>query len=128
MSSELTDSVENDRFAKLVGIKLTEVRPGYAEAQLTLTDKHKNGVDIVQGGVTFTLADYAFAAASNAKGRTTVSIHSDITYLKPPKGGSLKAEAEEISSSRKLCNYNVDVFDENGDLIAKVTTVGYIKE
>lgn len=127
MNKELTESVENDRFAAYVGIELIKVDIGYAEAQMVLTDNHLNGVGIVQGGAIFTLADYTFAAAANAGGLVTLGINASISYFKPARGNLLKAEAKEISSSRRLCNYCVDVFDSSHELIARFTATGYIK-
>jgi acyl-CoA thioesterase len=127
MNTGLIKFVKNDRFAAYVGIKLIKVDSGYAIAQMEITDNHLNGVDIVQGGAIFTLADYAFAAASNSKGFVTLGINANISYFKSPQGKLLIAEAKEISSSKNLCNYNVDVFDENNDLIARFIATGYIK-
>jgi acyl-coenzyme A thioesterase PaaI-like protein len=39
----------------------------------------------------------------------------------------ITAKATEISSSKKLCHYTIDVFDENGELIAKIASTGYIR-
>ena len=120
--------IKNDRFAAYLGIELVEVEDGYAVVKMEITDDHLNGVNTVQGGVIFTLADFAFAAASNAKGLVTVGINANIAYFKPPKGKLLIAEAKEIASSRKLCNYSVDIFDEDKDIIARFNATGYKKE
>ena len=117
----------NDRFASSNGITLLEAEPSYALAQMKVTDHHLNGVDLVQGGAIFTLADFAFAAASNATGNITVSVNASISFLKPAKGKIITAKATKVSSSKKLCHYNIDVFDEGGELIAKVASTGYIK-
>lgn len=87
-----------------------------------------NAVNTVQGGAIFTLADYAFAAASNSNGFITLGINASISFFKSPKGKKLKAKASEVSSSRKLCCYNVDVFDEFDDLVARFTGNGFIKK
>lgn len=127
MNNDLIKLVENDKFASYVGIKLVKVDIGYAVTQMELSDNHLNGVNIVQGGAIFTLADYAFAAASNSKGSITVGVNANISYFKSPKGKLLTAEARELSSGNKLCNYSVDVFDDNNDLIARFNATGYIK-
>ncbi len=127
MNDELTKHIKNDRFGAYTGIKLTKIDVGYAEAELEIEEKHLNGVGMVHGGALFTLADFAFAAASNAKGLVTVSINSSIVYLKSPTGKKLIAKAKELSSSRKLCNYVIDIFDEDGTLAARFNGTGYIK-
>jgi acyl-CoA thioesterase len=127
MDLDMAKLVGNDRYAKLVDIKLVKIDLGYAVAQMEISEKHLNGVNIVQGGAIFTLADYAFAAAANSKGVVTLGINASISYFKSPKGKLLTAEAKEITSSKRICSYNVDIFDENNDLIARFNGTGYIK-
>ena len=128
MEKEKIVIIENDQFAKLVGLELVKVELGYAEVRMTIQEKHLNGVGIVQGGAIFTLADFAFAAAANAGGNVTVGITANITYSKPAKGKTLLAKASETSASRSLCNYTVDIYDEdNAVLIAKFNATGFIK-
>ncbi len=116
---------EKDRFAAFIGAKLVEVKPGYAKAILEVSEKHLNAADVVQGGATFTLADLAFAAASNSHGQVSLSVNTTISYFRPPKGKTLIAEAKEISLTNKLANYNIDVFDENQEHIARLTGMVY---
>lgn len=119
---------KKDRFADFIGLKLVQVEPGYAVAKVEIDDKHLNAVDIVQGGVTFTLADFAFAAASNSHGQLAVGINVNITYFQPPRGKVLIAEAKEIYANSKLASYNVDVVDDNKELIARFTGMVYRKK
>ena len=119
--------LENDRFAAFVGVELMEMQPGYAVAKMEITEKHLNGVNIIQGGAIFTLADFAFAAASNACGQITVGINANISYFKPSDGKTLIAVAKEVSSSHKIANYNVEVFNELKDHIAQLSITGYKK-
>src|SRR5665647_891907 len=62
---------KKDNFAANSGIELLEVSPGYAKARMDIGEKHLNALKTVQGGALFTLADLAFAAASNAYGTAT---------------------------------------------------------
>ncbi|MDD2233754.1 MAG: PaaI family thioesterase [Desulfitobacteriaceae bacterium] len=128
MSDGIISYFEKDRFAAFVGAKLVEVKPGYAKAMLEISDKHLNAADIVQGGVTFTLADFAFAAASNSHGQLSLSVNTTISYFRPPTGKILVAEAKEISITNKLASYNIDVFDENGGHIARLTGMVFRKK
>lgn len=118
---------KRDRFAQYVGINLIKVEDGFAVASLELSQNHLNGLDIVQGGVIFTLADFAFAAATNSAGLATVNINSNITYFKAPQGKTITAEAKEIYSGKKICGCDVNVFDEDGSLVAKFSSTGYRK-
>jgi acyl-CoA thioesterase len=128
MEVDLTKNLGYDRFAELVGMKLIMVSHGHAIAQMEITEQHMNGVGIVQGGVIFTLADYAFAAASNTADTITLGLQTSVTFFRTPQGKCLTAEAKEITASRKISGYTVDVMDENNDVIAQMTAVGYMKK
>jgi acyl-CoA thioesterase len=127
-----TDKIINffarDRYAALAGIKILRVEPGYAMVEMEIEDKHLNAADIIQGGAIFTMADFAFAVASNAGGQVTLSVNANITYFKSATGRKLIAEAQEVSGDNKLIGYNVDVTDENNDLTARISIMGYRKK
>lgn len=117
--------LEADRFAVLSGIELVDAGEGYAVCRITIKDEHLNAADRVQGGAIFTLADTAFALAANSQGRITFSINSSISYFKSTDGTTLTATAKIITSSRRICNSEIEVKDELGELIAKMTVTGY---
>lgn len=126
-SSKMIRNVKNDRFARLVGIRLVEAAPGRAVAELELKEEHLNGVDRVQGGVVFTLADYAFAAASNAEGFPTVGVNVNISFFRAPKGPVIRALAREIQAGKRICGYQVDVLDADDSMVASFAGMGYRK-
>ncbi len=41
---------QNDRFAASSGMRLVELRPGFARTSLEIEERHLNSVGIVQGG------------------------------------------------------------------------------
>jgi len=118
---------ERDRFAKENGIEVLEVRPGFARTQMTVEPRHLNSIGILQGGALFTLADLAFAVASNSHGVVAVACQADITWFKAVQSGLLTATAEEISRTRKLSTCLIRVTDENGELVALFKGVAYVK-
>lgn len=128
MNNDILRYFENDRFAAFVGIKLIEVKPGYAIANMKIDDIHLNAANIVQGGAIFTLADFAFAAASNSHGQLSLGINASISYFQPPKGKVITAEAKETFINKKIASYNVEIFDENRDIVASFTGMVYRKK
>ena len=118
---------KNDRFAERSNIELLSVSPGQARAKMTLHTHHLNGYGTVQGGAIFTLADFAFAAASNSHGTVAVAINVSITFMKAVQTGSLWAEAREVSRNFKLSSYTVEVKDDQGELIALFQGLAYRK-
>ncbi len=126
---EIKTFFRRDRLAALLGIELTDVGPGRATARLTLAGKHLNGVDIAHGGTLFTLADLAFAAASNSHGTVAVGINATISYLRPSRAGeTLTARAEEVARSHRLATYEVRISNEQGDLVALFQGTVYRKQ
>ena len=119
---------KNDRYAALTGVELLAVEPGHAVARLDVGPQHHNGLGTAQGGAIFTLADLAFAAASNAHGTAAVAINISITYLKAVRAGVLTAEAREISKNPKLGSYTVTVTDATGDVVALFQGLAYRKQ
>jgi acyl-CoA thioesterase len=117
-----------DLFAGFVGIELIEAGNGRAKARLPIGDRHRNGLGLVHGGAIFTLADLAFAAAVNSRGRAAVAIHCSISYLKAAAGDILFAEAEEISCGPKIAAYTIRVTDASGEIIALFEGMAYRKK
>jgi len=125
---KLNKCMAQDRFAAHCGIELVSVEPGRACAKMKVAATHWNGVGIAQGGAIFTLADFAFAAASNSHGTVAVAINVNISFLKAVKAGTLMAEAREISKGFKIGNYTVNIKDEKGDLVALFQGMVYRKQ
>lgn len=118
----------NDRFAEYVGIELLEFSAGKAKARLKVQDKHLNAVNIVHGGAIYSLADLAFAVASNSHGTVAVAINGNISHLKAVTGGTLIAEAQEVGLNPKLATYEVKITDESGDTVALFQGTVYRKQ
>ncbi|WP_022670158.1 PaaI family thioesterase [Hippea alviniae] len=120
---------ENDRFGKLIDTKLVDVKEGYAKAVVKVKKEHLNAAFVAQGGLLFSLADFAFAAAANSYGRVALAINGQISFLKPAKeGDTLTAEAKEISRSLKVAVYRVDILNDKQELIATFTGTAYFKD
>lgn len=117
----------NDRFATENGAVIEEVDEGYAKCSLEIQPNHLNAAGTVMGGAIFTLADFAFAVASNWNKPLNVSLTSQITYLGAPKGTHLIAEARKVKEGRSTCYYLVDVNDNLGRAVAHVATSGFTK-
>ena len=124
---EVRKTFEKDRFATENGMVIDEVGDGYAKCSLLLAERHRNAMGAVMGGVSFTLADFAFAVAANWQKAGVVSLNSSITYLGVAKGERLAAEAVCVKEGRSTSCYRIDVKDELGNLVAAVTATGFRK-
>lgn len=119
---------QDDRFCRYNEMRIDVIRPGYAEAVMEITENKLNGLGIAQGGAIFTLADLAFAGASNAAGFRTVAFTSNISFVRPGTGKRLRAIATEVSRGRRTGVYSVQVFNDDGKIVAHGTTTGFISE
>ena len=116
-----------DRFAVASGVDLIDADTHYAVCKMRITENHLNAGGAVQGGAIFTLADTVFAMAVNQE-KFTVAINNNISYLKSSRGSTLIATAKLVSASKKICTCEVEVKDDLGELIAKMTGTGFITD
>ncbi len=109
---------QNDRFARLLGIELHEVVPGSCRVSLKVVEDHLNAVGMTHGGVTFTLADFAFAVACNAHGTLAVALVATINFPAASRVGDLlTATASEESRSRRTALYRIEVRTQDDQLV-----------
>jgi acyl-CoA thioesterase len=115
-----------DRASQGLGMRIVSVGPGRATLEMTVRDDMVNGHAIGHGGLTFTLADSAFAFACNSYNRSTVAAAADIRFLAPTRlGDVLLAEAVERERSGRDGVYDVTV--RCGDVVV-AEFVGRSKE
>ena len=119
-------SVE-DLFARHTGIELLEVGPGWAKASMKIEPFHYNGAKTVHGGAIFTLADFAFAVASNSHGTLAMGINTCISFVKAATKGTLYADAREQARNRKLASYSIQITDDVNDVVAIFQGIVYRK-
>ena len=124
---EMIDFFLHDEFARQNGIEVVDVAEGYARTQVRIEARHLNAGGSVQGGVLFTLADLAFAAATNSHGTLTVTSAANITFIRGASAGIITAEAQELVNHHRLPFCEVRITDEAGNLLAIFTASGYRK-
>ena len=124
----LQDFFLHDEFARQNGIEIVEIAEGYARTQVSIEPRHLNAGGYVQGGLLFTLADLAFAAATNSHGTLTVTSTANITFVRGANKGIITAQAQELVNHPHLPFCEVRVTDEAGNLLAIFTASGYRKE
>jgi acyl-CoA thioesterase len=115
-----------DRASRGLGMQVVEVAPGRATVTMTVRDDMVNGHATGHGGLTFALADSAFAVACNSYNRSTVAASCEIRFLAPTRlGDLLVATAEERSREGRDGLYDVTV---RRDETVVATFVGRSKE
>jgi acyl-CoA thioesterase len=116
----------DDRASRALGMTLEAVGPGSATLSMTLRDDMVNGHAIGHGGLTFTLADSAFAFACNSYNRVTVAAGAEIRFRRPTRLGDVLV-ATAIEREREGRDGVYDVVVRVGDEVVAVF-VGRSKE
>lgn len=125
--SEIREIFGRDIYAtETTGIYIESASKGRSVCSLDIRPELLNANGFVMGGALFTLADFAFAVASNYESMNTVSVTSTISYLTVAKGGKVTAEAVCVREGRNVCFYDVMITDDTGRKVAKVSITGHI--
>ena len=124
----VSEMMSKDTFSQWLGVEVLEIKEGFAQIKMTVRDEMLNGHRVAHGGISFSLADSAFAFASNSHGQKAVSIETSINHINPIfAGDELVATAEKESTSKSLGQYIVRVHRRN-ELVALFKGVVFRKE
>ena len=117
----------NDPLARHLGMTCIDAGPGQATVRMEVRALHLNFNGSCHGGAIFALADTAFGLASNSHGILAAGIDAHIAFPAPARAGEvLTAVALEVSRSRRLAIYRVEVHAGNATLVAVFTGTVYI--
>ncbi|WP_302082587.1 hydroxyphenylacetyl-CoA thioesterase PaaI [Salinibaculum rarum] len=119
VDDETRERIESDAYCETLGIDVVDLDAGSARTRLTVTEDLLNFHGTPHGGAIYSLADAAFAAASNSHGTTAVALETNISYLEAVDvGETLTATAEETHIAGKTAEYEIEVTDEGENRIA----------
>lgn len=109
-----------DSASQRLGMTLERIAPGEARLSLVIDEQMTNGHGSCHGGYLFTLADSAFAFASNSVDQRSVAQHCAITFLRPAYlGERLIARAVEVFREGRNGVYDVRISNDKGDVVAE---------
>lgn len=116
-----------DPFLRWIGITCTDAARGTATVAITLRPEHINFNGTCHGGVVFALADTAFGLAANSYGVIAAGIDTHLTFQQASYAGDrLVAKSFEVSRSRKIAVYRVDVCRGDGAPVSSFTGTVYL--
>ena len=120
--AELKASEVNEPIASFLNIKLVELTPGYSRVSMKLTKDHMNFNGLVFGGIVMSIADQAFAYATNSLVSPSIATQFNIHLISGAKpGDELIAECRVVRSGRRIGVSEMTVTNQDGKLIAKAT-------
>jgi acyl-CoA thioesterase len=118
--------MQHDQFSNWLGIEVLEVKEGYSKIKMTIREEMVNGFGIIHGGVTFSLADSAFAFACNNRNQLSVALDTSINFLKPVHVGDvLTAEATELHNGKSTGLYHIEIFNQKKHKVAQFKGLCY---
>ncbi|WP_135303602.1 PaaI family thioesterase [Haloarcula amylovorans] len=107
-------------FVAELGIEMTEVSDGHAEARLPLRPEHSSNPQarIAHGGVTYSLVDtVGGAAVVSLSGTISPTVDMRIDYLAPATA-DLRAEADVVRNGGSVAVVDVEVYDADDHHVA----------
>lgn len=110
--------MERDYFSQWMGVEILDIKEDYSKIKMTVRKEMLNGFAIAHGGITFALADSAFAFACNSDGRITVALDVSISFPKAGKEGDvLTAEAKQIAKTNRTALYLIEIKNQHNQLV-----------
>lgn len=104
-----------DAFSQWLGLEVLHAEVGRARVRMTVRPEMVNGFGIAHGGVLFSLADSAFAFATNGGGTLSVALDCTVSFPSAVRVGDvLEADAVEETTTNRFgfCRVTVTRGDE----------------
>jgi len=102
-----------------LNMSLDHIGPGEAKMSMTICQHMLNGHHSCHGGMLFTLADAAFAAACNSFNQVAVAASASIDFLAPAlQGDTVTAHANMRSQGGRTGVYDIIVHNQDNKQIA----------
>jgi acyl-CoA thioesterase len=118
--------VAREPFALKLGMELRELAEGFSAVEMSYDPALNNLFGRAHGGAIFSLIDEAFETVCQTVGQTTVALSVNVNFVASPDSGArLRAEAREVSSTRRTATYDIRVSDGSGRLMAVCQALAY---
>lgn len=115
------NALHNLSFAKLIGMKLVDLRLDEAVISIEMRDDLRQPSGVLHGGVTATLIDTTMAFAVRTRlpiHEATATIDLTIHYLRPHLTGTFTCTAKIVRAGKRIFTVSADVVNEDGKHIA----------
>jgi len=118
-----------DGFSQWLGIEKVLVNEGHCILKMKIRKEMLNGFKVAHGGISYSLADSAFAFSCNSYNKISLSIETSISHSKPiVEGDELTAESKMITQSNKIGNYQVIIKNQKDEIVAVFNGICYRTE
>ena len=120
--TELKSKEKKEPIASFLKMRLLELTPGYSRVAMKLAPEYQNFNGFIFGGVIMSIADQAFAYASNSLAHPSVATQFNIHFVSGAGASDeLTAECRVVRSGKRVGISEMTVTNQEGKLIAKAT-------
>ncbi len=114
----LCQMIEENSFAKTIGLEMLELREGYAEGRIPVKEESKNPLGTMHGGCLYSLADIVSGTAATLRGNYVTTVSGEFSFLRPAADTQyVTAKAQEIRFGKNLAVYRIDLVDDAGTVL-----------
>ena len=123
----ITQAIKRETFARELNLKLVELEDGHSVVEMIYNPEKMNNMhELAHGGALFGLMDEAFEMACHTKGTIAVALNINVTFVSSPKpGAKLRAEANQVSETRKTASFDIKITDQQGNIITTCQALAY---
>ena len=123
----LCQMIEENSFAKTIGLEMLELREGYAEGRIPVKEESKNPLGTMHGGCLYSLADIVSGTAATLRGNYVTTVSGEFSFLRPAADTQyVTAKAQEIRFGKNLAVYRVDLVDDAGTVLDIATFTFFV--
>jgi len=120
--TEFRDKVEKEPVGGFFGMKLLDLSPGQARVSMKLRPEYLTFNGYIFGGIITSIADQAFACATNSMGRPSIATQFNVHFIAAAApGDELIAEGKVLRKGRRVDVCEIAVTNQDGKLIARAT-------
>jgi len=120
--AKLRSRAKGEPIASFLNMELLELSPGYAKVTIQLRPEYQNFNGLIFGGIVMSVADQAFAYASNSLAYPSIASQFNIHFIAGAGvDDELIAECRVVRSGRRVGISEMTVANQEGKLIARAT-------
>jgi acyl-CoA thioesterase len=120
-------AVAREPFAQALKMELVALEEGFSAVEMTYEPAGMDNIyGRAHGGAIFALIDEAFETVGQTDGTVAVALNVNVSYVASPEAGAvLRAEAREVSRTKRTAGYAIRVTERDGRLIATCQALAY---
>jgi len=123
----IESAVKTEPLANTFKIDLVALDTGSSTVEMCYNPGRMSNIyGRAHGGAIYALIDEAFETASQTHGTIAVALNVNVTYIASPEDGTtLRAEAKEVSRTKKTASYTINVFGPGRKQIATCQALAF---